>query len=58
MPRLLTLRGYKKRKIDMIKKDFMIPITKSQVDDINGLESENRVDAYARSIIWKALNEV
>ena len=48
---LPTLETYKKDKIKMLQDDFWIPLTNEQIEHMYGLQSEMRVDAYARQLI-------
>lgn len=48
---LPTLEKYKAQKIEMLQRDFGIPMTEEQIEHMNGLVSEMRVDAYARDLM-------
>lgn len=53
MAPLQTLEKYKADKIKMLQNDFWIPLTEEQIEHINSLPSEMRVDAYARELMRK-----
>ena len=54
--REISLEKYKKEKIDMFRKDFLIRLTNDQIAKIMSLDSTVKVDNYCRQIIndtWK-----
>lgn len=53
MATLPTLKQYKEQKIDMLRNDFWIPLTEDEIEHMNSLPSEMRVDAYARDLMRK-----
>ena len=53
MAPLQTLEKYKADKITMLQRDFGIPMTEEQIEHMNSLVSEMRVDAYARELMRK-----
>ena len=56
----MSLKAYKKNKIKMLEREFMIPLTQAQKDHINSLENEYAVDRHSRSLMKKRLfgNEI
>ena len=50
---MTTLKQYKEQKIKMLQDDFWIPLTAEQIEHMNSLPSEMRVDAYARDLMRK-----
>ena len=50
---LQTLEKYKAQKIEMLQRDFGVPMTDEQIEYMNNLISEMRVDAYARDLMRK-----
>lgn len=44
----IPLEDYKKDKIKILKRDFLVELTEEQVAHLNSLESEIQVDRYAR----------
>ena len=51
-----TLEEYRKRKIEMMQRDFEIELTSAEINKINRLETEFRIDRYCRDIMrdrWK-----
>jgi len=46
----MNINTYKKMKVRMIEKDFMITLTQEQKDHINELQSEIAIDNYCRKI--------
>lgn len=53
MATLPTLAEYKEEKIRMLTWDFGVPMTKDEIEYMNSLPSEMRVDAYARDLMTK-----
>ena len=51
----VSIKTYRKMKIKMLKKDFMIPLKKEEENRINELETEAAVDRYARTLLLKYL---
>ena len=49
--RHISLDSYKKRKIRMLKKEFMVCLAPEQEEYINNLKSEIAVDNYVRSLL-------
>ena len=52
----MNIKAYRKMKIKMLKKDFMIPLKKEEEDHINELETEAAIDRYARTILLNHWN--
>ena len=51
----VSLPSYKKAKIKMLEKDFMIVLTQEDRAKINSFNSESDIDRYARTIILNRL---
>lgn len=51
----VSLPTYKKEKIKMLEKDFMIKLTQEEKNNINEQINETGVDRCSRSIILKHL---
>jgi hypothetical protein len=50
-PKPMSLKEYRKRKIKMLKRDFMIHLTDEEIAHFNELTSEIRIDQYAITMI-------
>ena len=50
----MSLSQYKKAKVKMLTRDFLIKLTSEQIEHINSLASEIEVDRYARTILDNA----
>ena len=46
-----TITEYKKLKLKMLRKEFMIDVTPEEEEHLNGLQSEIAIDNYCRKII-------
>lgn len=49
------LRNYVKRKIDILRKQFLIKLTDDEIYDLRELKTEAEVDRYVRKIITNKL---
>ena len=49
------LRNYVKRKIDILRKQFLIKLTDDEIYDLRELKTEVEVDHYVRKIITNKL---
>ena len=54
--RKVSLKTYKKTKIKMLTRDFLLKLSEGEIDHLNALENENDVDRYARSLLNKYLH--
>ena len=52
----MSIKAYRKMKIKMLEKDFMVPLTNAEKNHINGLETEAAIDRYARTLLRNHLN--
>lgn len=50
-----TLKTYIKRKIKMLEEEFLIDLTRSEIEYIKSLKSEIEVDQYAHRLIVEKL---
>ena len=53
-----TLAGYKKGKIKILQRDFMIKLTDEEKTHINSLPTEYAVDTACRKIIYDRFGRV
>lgn len=51
----VNLQSYKKNKIKMLKKDFLIDLTKEERDAINRQDNEIAIDRCCRTILLNHL---
>ena len=49
----VSIKTYRKQKIKMLEKEFMLSLTPEEKNHINELETEAAIDRYARTIIKK-----
>ena len=49
----MSITEYRRMKTRILKREFMIPLTKSEEEHINELETEYAIDRYARTLILK-----
>ena len=54
--RKVSLKTYKKTKVKMLQKDFLLKLSEGEIAHLNALENENDVDRYARSLLNKYLH--
>lgn len=47
----MSIPAYRKAKIKMLEKEFMIPLKDDEKDHINSLQTEAAIDRYARIIL-------
>lgn len=52
----MSIKAYRKMKIKMLEKDFMVTLKKEEKDRINELETEAAIDRYARTILLTRWN--
>lgn len=49
----MSLPAYKKWKMKILKRDFLVDLTAEDIERINGMKSETEIDRYARACIEK-----
>ena len=49
----MTLETYIKRKITMLRRDFCVALTETEIEKFHSLTSEIAVDNYARDFLQK-----
>ena len=49
----LSLEKYKANKIKILERDFWVRLTSEEVEHMNSLPSEMRVDAYVHDLLRK-----
>lgn len=47
----MSIEAYRKQKIRMLEKEFLIPLTLEEKVHINELETEAAIDRYARTLL-------
>lgn len=47
----MTLPEYRKMKIALLEKEFMVPITQEEKKHINALDNEIAIDRYCRTLL-------
>lgn len=52
----VSIQVYRKMKIKMLEREFMIPLKPEEKNHINELETEAAIDRYARTILQKYWN--
>lgn len=52
----MSFNDYKKNKIKMLEREFMMPLTDEEREHMNSLVNAAEVDRYARTIILKRWN--
>ena len=51
-----SLHAYKKDKIKLLKRDFLVPMKAHEIDKLMELESEIQVDNYVHGLLNKYLH--
>lgn len=49
--REMTIPQYRKMKIKLLEKEFMVPVTKEEKNHLNTLETEPAIDRYCRTLL-------
>ena len=49
-----TLKSYKKWKLRILKKEFLIKVSQEEEEELNSLKTEIAVDRYARKLLDNA----
>lgn len=47
----MSISRYRKAKIKMLEKEFLIPLKADEKDHINSLQTEAAIDRYVRTIL-------
>ena len=55
--RIIDMEKYRKKKIEIMKNDFMIDLTPEEIDKINSLPTEYMVDHYCRELMKQRWSE-
>ena len=50
------LARYAKEKIKLLRRDFHVPLTETEINHISALKSDIAIDNYARGLILAKLN--
>lgn len=49
----VSIKTYRKQKIKMLEKEFLLSLTPEEKNHINQLETEIAIDRYARTLLLK-----
>ncbi len=52
----MTIPQYRKAKLKLLEKEFMVHLTQEEKNHLNTLETEPAIDRYFRTLLKKFLN--